>query len=270
MTPPDENGVGVPLLTVATVCYNAASSIGATIDSVLGQTARADIEYLVVDGGSTDGTLETVLSYGNRIDRVVSEKDGGIYDAMNKAAALARGEWMLFMNSGDLFASPDVVEKAGLGSADADIAYGDCLVRYYGFSVLDPGLPADRLYRKMIASHQSVFARSELLRERPFDLSYAICADYDFLCSCWANGKRFLRLEYPVASILSGGFSDGAMARNLREKREIAYRASGDLRIWLFWTAKSAWVMAKRVAKSILPPSWVRAGLEKKYAEGAR
>lgn len=260
----------MPLLTVVTVCYNAESMLKDTIESVLSQTNRSAIEYVIIDGGSSDGTMDLIQSYGNKVDSASSEKDSGIYDAMNKGVRSARGEWILFMNAGDLFASDDVVARACLSEQSADLVYGDCVVRYEGFSILDPGLDARRLYRKMICSHQSLFARTALLRDRPFDTRYRVCADYDFLCAQYAAGKRFVRLPFPVSSTLAGGFSDDSMVVNLREKKEIATRESGDFRVAWFWSLKTAGVLFKRAIKRALPRGAVRAALERKYARKDR
>ena len=105
-----------PLITVVTVVYNGVSAIARTLQSSLSQS-YPNIERVVIDGGSTDGTQAIVQSYGNRIDTFVSEPDAGIYDAMNKAVALATGEYLLFMNCGDVFAGPAAVATAMHSSA---------------------------------------------------------------------------------------------------------------------------------------------------------
>ena len=102
-------------MSVVTVVYNGASDIARTIDSVLAQD-HADMEYMVIDGGSTDGTQAIVSGYGAHIDRFVSEPDEGIYDAMNKGIALARGEYVLMMNCGDVFASADALSSLAMAA----------------------------------------------------------------------------------------------------------------------------------------------------------
>lgn len=100
-----------PRITVVTVVYNGVRAIARTLDSSLSQS-YPNIEFVVVDGGSTDGTQAIIQSYGSRINTFVSEPDAGVYDAMNKAVALAAGEYLLFMNCGDVFAGPDAVSAA--------------------------------------------------------------------------------------------------------------------------------------------------------------
>lgn len=99
-----------PLVTVITVVYNAKELLEETILSVLNQT-YSNIEYIIVDGGSTDGTLDIIKKYQDKISKYISEPDQGIYDAMNKGMSLSKGQWLNFMNAGDSFYSNDVLQK---------------------------------------------------------------------------------------------------------------------------------------------------------------
>lgn len=189
-----------PLLSIITVCYNAAGEIGKTIESVLAQNFT-DLEYLFVDGKSGDGTVEIIESYRGRFDalgisfRVVSEPDKGIYDAMNKGIGLAAGEWTLMLNAGDVFVSAGVLEKLFRDCDGVDVLYGDAIFReehrgkvYYrkmpakDLSYFDVGMPF---------CHQSVFARSETLRRYPFDTAYRLVADYDQFYRMYRDGVPF-------------------------------------------------------------------------------
>src|ERR1700761_5977921 len=109
-----------PTLSVITIVYNNVRDIERTMLSVLDQSYQ-NIEYIIVDGASTDGTLDIIKKYGNRIARLISEKDEGIYDAMNKGLAAATGDYVLFMNSGDEFHSADTVSVVFAIADDADI-----------------------------------------------------------------------------------------------------------------------------------------------------
>ncbi|ROT05017.1 glycosyltransferase, partial [Muribaculaceae bacterium Isolate-104 (HZI)] len=111
-------------ISVVTVCYNAADSIEQTMLSVLNQSYPY-IEYIVIDGGSTDGTVDIIKKYADRLAYWVSEPDKGIYDAMNKGIAAATGSYINFMNSGDSFYDNRVVEAIFKDGCDsADIIYG--------------------------------------------------------------------------------------------------------------------------------------------------
>lgn len=120
-----------PLITIITVAYNAVKDIENTILSVLNQT-YPNIEYIIIDGGSTDGTLDIIKKYEDKISYWVSEADKGIYDAMNKGALKATGEWLNFMNAGDTFYDQQVLEKVFKDNdwSDADVIYGDINIEY--------------------------------------------------------------------------------------------------------------------------------------------
>ena len=122
-----------PLISVVTVSYNAVLTIEQTILSVINQT-YPHIEYIIIDGGSTDGTVDIIKKYANRIAYWVSEPDKGIYDAMNKGIRTAKGEWINFMNAGDLFYSKDTLEKVFSKSINDNIKviYGDVMLNKQG------------------------------------------------------------------------------------------------------------------------------------------
>lgn len=107
-------------ISIITVCYNAASEIEKTIQSVIDQTFL-DYEYIIVDGKSTDSTMDIVYKYRDRIHQIVSEPDNGIYDAMNKGTRIASGEWLLFMNTGDMFANNRVLENVFISNYPDEI-----------------------------------------------------------------------------------------------------------------------------------------------------
>ena len=113
-----------PKLTVITIVYNNVRAIERTVLSVLNQT-YPNIEYLVIDGASVDGTLEILKKHEGRISKLISETDKGIYDAMNKGLALSSGDYILFMNSGDEIYDSDTIEKVFASALDADIYYGE-------------------------------------------------------------------------------------------------------------------------------------------------
>ncbi|RMG57872.1 MAG: glycosyltransferase, partial [Bacteroidetes bacterium] len=113
-------------VSLITVCYQAAPFIRSCIDSVLSQD-HSDIEYIVIDGGSTDGTVEAVRSYGDRVAHLVSEPDEGLYDAMNKGLQLATGELVGILNADDFYPHPEVISRvvAAMAAAGSDTLFGD-------------------------------------------------------------------------------------------------------------------------------------------------
>jgi glycosyltransferase involved in cell wall biosynthesis len=216
---------GRPCISVITVVFNGETTLEGTIESVLSQT-YPNIQYIVVDGGSKDRSLEIIHSYKERIDRWVSEPDKGIYDAMNKGVAMATGEWIIFMNAGDCFYSPMAISDIFLGSAfkGSDIIYGDCDLLYANGDrrVLKAG-DVRHLWKGMICSHQSLFARRSLFGFNRFDTSSGITSasdkqesrnllkitepDFEFLYECYLAGKVITKVPIVVSIVAAGGRS---------------------------------------------------------------
>ena len=173
-------------LTVITVCFNAARDLKKTLDSVLTQTF-IDFEYLVIDGGSKDNTLDLLETYkllfakAGKIFRYVSEADKGTYDAMNKGASLANGEWINYMNAGDSFYANSTLQDFFSSSwpESTGVLYGDT------FQIFDfgSGIAREDDYKKdntiMPFCHQSCFVKTKLMQQFLFDTSYRIIADHD-------------------------------------------------------------------------------------------
>lgn len=169
------------MITVVTVVYNGIREIEKTVRSVLEQSGAK--EYIIVDGGSTDGTAEVIKNFEGNINHWISEKDGGIYDAMNKGVSLASGEYVVFMNSGDTFHDCNVLEDVTRfirSKPGHTIVYGDAeIVDSNGRHIQ---VQKDRhldLTKSII--HQSMFIKRSYLQENPYDLRYSVMADYDNL-----------------------------------------------------------------------------------------
>ncbi|WP_142684861.1 glycosyltransferase family 2 protein [Chitinophaga polysaccharea] len=199
-----------PKISIITVVYNNEKLIEQTINSVLEQTYQ-NIEFLVIDGNSKDNTVPIIKRYLDRIDVFISEPDKGIYDAMNKGISKSSGEFIIFMNSGDLFTAPDVLQRIIKEAAsDSDIIYGDKLADYNDqFKKLIRAKPLRAIKRGMIFSHQSLLARSRFLKQYPFDLQYKIAADFDFVFTCFKIQANFQYIPIPIAIISTGGLSEG-------------------------------------------------------------
>ena len=192
-----------PRITVVTVCRNSAASIERTLQSVLAQD-YADFEYVVIDGASTDGTLEILHRHAGRIAALVSEPDRGVYDAMNKAVRLARGEYLLFMNAGDVFAASDVL-SAVAAQADADVLYGD--FEYMG----RPGRVSADMDRGVF-NHQCVLYRRSLhaTHGEYVDVQGLTAADYLFFMRLRASGRaNFRKLDLVISRVDPDGMSSG-------------------------------------------------------------
>ncbi|GHV13866.1 hypothetical protein FACS189491_09410 [Spirochaetia bacterium] len=166
----------MPLITVVTVVRNGEKTLEETILSVINQT-YTNIEYIIVDGASTDGTLDIIKKYEDLIDYWMSEPDEGIYDAMNKGIDLATGEWINFMNGGDCFYANSVIDKV-IASChiDMDVFYGDIAINNMIYKSPERVNTLFFLMERTIC-HQLIFMRRSFLSKYPFDTQYRVVAD---------------------------------------------------------------------------------------------
>lgn len=207
-------------LSIVTVALNSADHIASAIESVIAQDVPV-AEYIVIDGQSADETVAIVESYrpalGDRLV-VVSEKDGGLYDAMNKGIARATGDVIGILNSDDrcLPGAFAAVEEA-FRSQEADIYYGEVVVaESYGRRIMKGSTAAIR--SRMSIGHPACFVRKNAYaRWGTFDTRYALAADYDFLLRCYLGGARFLHVDHLLAEYNPGG----ASSQTFRIAREI-------------------------------------------------
>jgi len=215
-----------PELSIITVCFRAKDQVQTTMKSILSQT-WTQFEYLVIDGGSEDGTKElleqssSLFAEKNVPFSFVSEPDHGIYDAMNKGTRMANGRWLLFLNAGDLFADNTVLEQIFSEPSNAQIIYGDTLCIYQGQTKLYPALSLDHLTYEMAFCHQSVFIHKELLLEHPYDITYKVCADHHFFLSMYLQNKSFEYRKLPVSVYEIAGYSDKNKMLSHKEKHRM-------------------------------------------------
>jgi len=195
-------------ISIITVVLNDRQNIEKTIQSVLSQNIL--LEYIVVDGVSTDGTLQVIEKYKDKIDILVSEKDSGIYNAMNKAVNIANGEWICFMNSGDMFYDSSILKTILLKLDDnVNIVYGDKEVRYASKrKIIKADQSIEDIWKGMIFSHQSCFVKKDILKKYRFNESNRITADYELFYSLFKANKKFNYVPMIVTSVSAGGVSD--------------------------------------------------------------
>lgn len=195
-----------PKVSVITVCYNAVSTIENTIKSVLGQT-YINIEYIIIDGGSTDGTTKVLEKYRDQL-KWISERDSGIYDAMNKGVEMASGDWIYFLGSGDVLL--DVVGQVADHLTEPNcIYYGDVyfedLKRIY-----DGKFPAYKLAVLNI-SHQAIFYPAAVFKKYKYSLKYKYLADHHLNMLCYGD-KSFIFRYLPIIVCIYEG--NGLSANN--------------------------------------------------------
>ena len=203
------------IVTIITVCRNHAQELERTIRSVESQTWQ-EKEYLVIDGASTDDSLDVIKAHEASITRWVSEPDQGIYDAMNKGVKMAQGEWVIFMNAGDTFAGDDTLQRVFGNPLDADVIYGDVIK-----GELVKKAEAPRNAHRMFYCHQSAFVRTSCLREFPFDIRHRMSADFKQVKQLFLSGKRFRQLDFPVANFDTQGVSNRNRSAGLYDNIQV-------------------------------------------------
>lgn len=211
-----------PTLSVITIVYNNARDVERTLLSVLNQT-YANIEYIVIDGASTDGTLEILKRYQAQLSKLISEKDKGIYDAMNKGLALASGDYVLFMNSGDEIYAPDTVEKVFAAADDADIFYGETEMfdeKWQSLGRRRHQAPDNFNWKSfrygMNISHQAIYIRRSLTEA--YDTQYQLSADIDWIIKAAKKSNKAVKVSGYVAKYLVGGMSKKKHQQSLKER----------------------------------------------------
>jgi glycosyltransferase involved in cell wall biosynthesis len=214
-----------PKLSAITVVYNNARDIERTMLSVLNQS-YSNIEYLVIDGGSVDGTLELISKYEDRIAVLISEKDEGIYAAMNKGLALATGNYVLFMNSGDEIYAPDTVEKVFASADDADIYYGETEMYNQNWESLGRRrhkAPQNFTWQSfqfgMNISHQAIYIKRSLAE--PYNLRYRLSSDIDWIIKAAKKAVKIANTHLYVAKYMVGGMSKTKHRQSLIERFQI-------------------------------------------------
>lgn len=190
-------------VTVVTAVLNDAGHIEQTILSVISQT-DIEIEYIIVDGDSKDGTLELIGKYKDKISLLISEPDRGVYDAMNKGIKYSTGDFVYFLNSGDVLLNPSILSKIKLEELKERnaIIYGNVVVAYGNIEALEKPRPffnSKMKFKGIGICHQSMFFPGKLIRNEKYDLSYNIAADYDLAYRLWRKGTVFLYKDITIA-----------------------------------------------------------------------
>lgn len=197
-----------PHITIITVCFNALEALKRTMASVFAQT-YANLEYIIIDGASTDGTVDFLKQEASsHMFKWLSEADKGIYDAMNKGIMMATGDYLLFMNAGDTFATDVVVDTLFSVPRDADVIYGDVVKSAADGSDTVKKAEEPHNAHRMYFCHQCVFTRRTCLQEYPFDIRHAMSADFKQFKQLYKAGKTFERADLPIARFDTGGISN--------------------------------------------------------------
>lgn len=231
-----------PVFSIITITYNASRWVESTILNVLSQS-YPNIEYIIIDGGSTDGTVDIIKQYASGVSYWVSEPDKGIYDAMNKGLQKATGDYVWFVNAGDSLYTSDTVQ--GVASLIQkkkvlpDIIYGETiLIDEEGKSLGRRRLKApDKLTWKsfrmgMLVCHQSFITKRSIAPL--YDLTYRYSADFDWCIRCMKQAKRIYNTRMTLSNFLDGGVSTTQRKASLKERYDIMCRYYGVILASLF------------------------------------
>lgn len=260
---------GKSLVTVITVVFNKKEDLEKTIQSVISQTYK-NIEYIVIDGGSTDGTLDVIKKYQHVINAWISEPDKGIYDAMNKGIGLASGDWVNFMNAGDEFYNCSSIELLkNYFQEKAVLIYGDVKIAYNGLERTQQAERFSRIWGRMVCCHQSVFIKKQILAEYMFDTGYPLAADYDLLCKIYLCGYPVIKVDMIISTVIVGGQSDVRRIEVLREFLRISSRTFKTRAIFIYLRYQSLILLEeiKKHIKKYLPEQVVCFFIKHKYRE---
>ncbi len=195
-----------PKISVITVVYNAEKTVERTIKSVIEQKYEK-LEYIVIDGGSTDETINIIKKYSEFITSWISEPDGGIYDAMNKGIALATGDYICFLNADDWFCRRALQTIANFSKGiEADVLVGNIVSVSGTTKRLEYPKPLESILWGIPTAHQAYFVKKTCMGY--FDTQYRIAADYKMLLNLYLSGKTFHYVPYSLVYFSLGGFSD--------------------------------------------------------------
>lgn len=239
------------LISVITVTYNNLAGLHKTLQSINSQTSRQNIQWVCIDGGSSDSSVDFIKQHIHSQDYFCSESDKGLYDAMNKGVAASKGDFVWFLNAGDTFFSNETVADCIKNCVNADLLYGETMLvteeqkqlatRSKSTSrQLPEKLNYTSLLGGMLVNHQSILLRKSFCPN--FDLRYAIAADYDWLCRVLKQNPRTLNTNQILSNFELGGLSSQKLKKSWKERFVIMLTHFGLLQtlfahIWIVFRA---------------------------------
>lgn len=242
----------VPLITVAVVCYNAKDDIEKTIKSIINQNYNS-YELIVVDGGSIDGTLDIISKYSKFISTFITEADKGPYDAMNKAALLAKGEWIIYINAGDVLYTPESIFNLSNGiNSDVDFVVGNHIYSNNGIETFNKVNDFDYTWSNLLSGnlsnkwkqgipcHQSTLTRKKLIVEFKYDTYFEIAADHDFMYRMKYKGSKFSVVNEYISIYYGGGISAQKINQCIDEWMIIAKKYTSNKLVNKFYLPRKA------------------------------
>lgn len=238
-------------ISVITVCYNAEKTIENTIKSVINQNYK-DLEYIIIDGGSTDGTASLIAKYQENFPiTFISEPDKGIYDAMNKGANLASGDYLNFMNSGDSFFNNTVISDAiPFLEKSYDIVYGNVEVIYKNFKLIKKEPEPKYLWMGPV-NHQSSFIKRETMEKYKYNTDNKLVADFEFFLNVYYHDGKILKINKTIASYANDGITQVNDKRVINDCYNTIKQFQNNIIVKIYYKL----LLVKPTLKKILPKS---------------
>jgi glycosyltransferase involved in cell wall biosynthesis len=252
--------------SIIVVSLNTKKEFIKSIKSIQDQNFK-NFEIIVIDGNSADGTKNEILKRKKNISKFIIEKDKGIYHAMNKGIKLSEGEWIIFMNCGDVFFRNNVLGKfLSKDTSNYDIVYGDTQILNKNLKYIVKSKTFNYNTYLMPFCHQSVFVRSNILKKKNFSLKFKISSDFDFFYYCFISGKKFKKLNLIISKVKSGGLSDTHRQRVFNENMMIINKKGNKVLVCLLFLNKLNQYL-KDLLKIILPNFTQKFIFKQKYKD---
>lgn len=215
------------MITIVTINLNNKEGLKKTIESVINQSFFNKIEYVIIDGGSTDGSVDIIKEYEDKLAYWCSEPDGGIFPAMNKSIEHINGDYVLYLNSGDILNKNNVIERV-YGELDKDIVYGnEYKVNNRRTLATFPDKLTENFFKMSALPHQSTFIRAELLKERGYSEKWKVLGDWSWLRErIMVDKVSYKHLKFPISDYDLTGFSTINQKLFFAERNEY-YKHSG-------------------------------------------
>lgn len=197
-----------PKVTLITVTYNAEKYLEQTIKSILEQD-YSNIEYIIIDGGSNDSTIDIIKKYEQKISYWISEPDNGIYDAMNKGIDLSTGKWINFMNAGDIFTDNTILSMIFETPLDYDVIYGGANLYYQDENkyIYDAPREPQTIYNRLPCIHQTMFIKDNYMKKNKYNTYFKLSSDVELFFGLYTQNCTFYIIQKPIVNFLMGGIS---------------------------------------------------------------
>ena len=250
--------------SIIVVSLNTKKLFLKTINSILKQNYK-NFEIIVVDGKSIDGTQNIILKKKKYFSKYIIERDKGIYHAMNKGISLSKGEWIIFMNSGDTFFSKLILENISKKNfTKFDVIFGDTLIDHKFMNVYSKSSYFQKYTVTMPFCHQSTLVKLKYLKNNKFNLRYKLSSDFNFFLNSYSKRKLFFRYNKPISKVEASGQSDVNRQKVLTENIKIFYIKKSYLNI-LFLIYLKIFEFIKTLIKFFLPNKLIEYAYKIKY-----